>query len=562
MEIWREINQATVVYFPLIDRGTLDFENTPPTFVAADCQFSIDKGAFANTGSTPVHEGNGIYSLDLLAAEVNGQNISITVIDSATKLWEDQAIIVSTYGSASAEHAVNLNDIVRAGLTALPNFAADAAGGLPVSDLGGLDLDAKLANTNEITVARMGALTDWIDGNRLDIILDIIAEDVINIDGIVPSAAGDAMALTAAAVDDVWDEVLTGGTHAVPDSSGRRLRDLQEFGIYEMNAVWIDTVNGSAGTTDFESGTNINTVNSITDANTLAASVGLSRFMISPMSSITFVAAQENQEFSGKNWDLALGGQSISNSYITGADVTGIGTGAVEVHFEHCEMGDCTLAAAHLDDCDISGTIILSAAADYFFINCNHAGGTAIIDFGAGVLNTTVHVHGFKGAITIENMGQMGTDVLHFDSPGGQLTLAASCIGGTVNMNGTFNFVNNGSGMTINDTGAIIEAVGVAGVALTDLGGMSTAMQAEVLVEVNAALDASISELTQTQPTATPSIRTGLMLMYMAMRNKLDVQTSGTDALEIHNAAGTMIARKLLTDAGGDYSEALMMAGV
>lgn len=36
-------------------------------------------------------------------------------------------------------------DSVRAGLTALPDAAADAAGGLPISDAGGLDLDAKLA---------------------------------------------------------------------------------------------------------------------------------------------------------------------------------------------------------------------------------------------------------------------------------------------------------------------------------------------------------------------------------------------------------------------------------
>lgn len=68
-------------------------------------------------------------------------------------------------------------DGVRMGLTALPNAAADAAGGLPISDAGGLDLDTKLANTNEITVARMGALTDWINGGRLDLILDIIAAD-------------------------------------------------------------------------------------------------------------------------------------------------------------------------------------------------------------------------------------------------------------------------------------------------------------------------------------------------------------------------------------------------
>ncbi|MEL0117201.1 MAG: hypothetical protein VW739_05765, partial [Pelagibacteraceae bacterium] len=41
-------------------------------------------------------------------------------------------------------------DSVRGGLTALPNANADAAGGLPISDAGGLDLDAVLADTNEV----------------------------------------------------------------------------------------------------------------------------------------------------------------------------------------------------------------------------------------------------------------------------------------------------------------------------------------------------------------------------------------------------------------------------
>lgn len=50
-------------------------------------------------------------------------------------------------------------------------------GGLPISDAGGLDLDTKLANTNEVTAARMGALTDWINGGRLDLIIDAILVD-------------------------------------------------------------------------------------------------------------------------------------------------------------------------------------------------------------------------------------------------------------------------------------------------------------------------------------------------------------------------------------------------
>jgi hypothetical protein len=66
--------------------------------------------------------------------------------------------------------------------TAVPDAAADAAGGLPISDAGGLDLDAQLAATNEVTAARMGALTDWIDGGRLDLIIDAILNDTDLID--------------------------------------------------------------------------------------------------------------------------------------------------------------------------------------------------------------------------------------------------------------------------------------------------------------------------------------------------------------------------------------------
>lgn len=40
--------------------------------------------------------------------------------------------------------AMDSEDAIRAGLTALPNAAADAPGGLPISDAGGLDLDARL----------------------------------------------------------------------------------------------------------------------------------------------------------------------------------------------------------------------------------------------------------------------------------------------------------------------------------------------------------------------------------------------------------------------------------
>jgi len=72
---------------------------------------------------------------------------------------------------------VNLRDTVRAGLTALPNAAADAAGGLAISDAGGLDLDALNTAAVRLTATRAQVLDDWINAGRLDAILDLILAD-------------------------------------------------------------------------------------------------------------------------------------------------------------------------------------------------------------------------------------------------------------------------------------------------------------------------------------------------------------------------------------------------
>lgn len=104
MEIIRKYNAATKVLFPLIDRGGVDFESTPVTFVDADTKISKDEGTFEETDAKPSHEGNGMYSLALTADEMSAARIMITCIDSPTKTWVDQAILVATYGHASAQH--------------------------------------------------------------------------------------------------------------------------------------------------------------------------------------------------------------------------------------------------------------------------------------------------------------------------------------------------------------------------------------------------------------------------------------------------------------------------
>ncbi len=110
--------------------------------------------------------GHGYYRFDLPnAAFATGAN-SVSIQGTVTGM----IVLPQTIQLVDFDP----EDAVRMGLTALPNANADAALGLPISDAGGLDLDTKLANTNEITAARMGALTDWIDAGRLDALLDLI----------------------------------------------------------------------------------------------------------------------------------------------------------------------------------------------------------------------------------------------------------------------------------------------------------------------------------------------------------------------------------------------------
>jgi len=96
------------------------------------------------------HIGDGYYRLDLPDAAVATGANGVMVGGAVTGM-----IVIGCYVPLVDYDPY---DSVRAGLTALPNAAADAAGGLPISDAGGLDLDTQigtdidaiLADTNEL----------------------------------------------------------------------------------------------------------------------------------------------------------------------------------------------------------------------------------------------------------------------------------------------------------------------------------------------------------------------------------------------------------------------------
>lgn len=122
------------VYVPMIKRAVVDFAvgaDWSPS--AGDVKISKDGAAAANIGTLPtaVTMGNtAMWKFVFADAELQCKVLSVTVADSATKAVEDQMFNVETYGNASAMYKPDFSDSVRLGLTALPNAAAEAAGGL------------------------------------------------------------------------------------------------------------------------------------------------------------------------------------------------------------------------------------------------------------------------------------------------------------------------------------------------------------------------------------------------------------------------------------------------
>lgn len=91
----------------------------------------------------------------------------------------------------------NPQDTVRLGLTALPNAAADAAGGLPISDLGGLDLDAQVKTAIDAILVDTGTTLDGripaaLVGGRIDASVGAMAADVVTAAAIAAGAIDNA----------------------------------------------------------------------------------------------------------------------------------------------------------------------------------------------------------------------------------------------------------------------------------------------------------------------------------------------------------------------------------
>ena len=336
--------------------------------------------------------------------------------------------------------------------------------------------------------------------------------------------------LNAASIDLIWDEVLTGATHNIANSAGRRLRNLQDFGVYEGGYIWVDTVNGTAGTTDFESGTVNNPVDTIADAYTLQASIGLLGFHVLPASSITLAASSAGFGFTGANYSLDFGSQDITGStFLRSTNLSGTGTGTNGTPFviQECQLGTASLAAfGFLETVAVNGTVTLTStsgvtADSISFFSCFSGvpGTGAPTITAAGVTKTTnIQTRNWFGGIT----GIMTSDCVwshevvaggaqSFTNNGGSLEIRGSMksVVLTTTGSGTTNIVvGNGCEISVAGTGGTVNVYGMhggitdtsSGTTITDFGGDIPAGIATAQADLDIITGASgVNLLTATQ---------------------------------------------------------------
>lgn len=157
-----------------IGDSTTSLAETGVTHLTIDHLYYKREGATTSTAISPdelatedaawtaggfIHTNNGLYRLCLPIAAIAAGAAYVTISGDET----DMVVFPVTVNLVGYDPS----DGVRLGLTALPNAAADAAGGLPISDTGGQDVDAAITYLLALPSAA-NVVDEWESQSQLD----------------------------------------------------------------------------------------------------------------------------------------------------------------------------------------------------------------------------------------------------------------------------------------------------------------------------------------------------------------------------------------------------------
>jgi len=208
----RKYGAQTTIDFEVYETDGVDLR-TDWVPAQADCEVMKDGGVSTMCTNTATDEGS-TYSIVLTATEMEAARIVLKVVDAAAKVFLDKVVMIETYGNASAQHAMDFNDAVRGGLTALPNANADAAGGLPISDAGGLALDTMVGTDGKCVISTDAQdLSGTLDVNTKTLTAGAVTAAAVATDAI------DADALAADAVNEIWAKAMSDLAQGAPSAT-------------------------------------------------------------------------------------------------------------------------------------------------------------------------------------------------------------------------------------------------------------------------------------------------------------------------------------------------------
>jgi len=156
-------NTEYVFYISLTSQADTKLHQANPTFATGDAKVATDDGSPANLNTIPSVDADFTdrVKVTLSASEMNGDNITVILSDSAGAEWCDLTVNIATTAN-------QIDDLAKASVATESRLAELDSGNIPA------DVAAIVADTNELQ-------GDWANGGRLDLLLDATLADTSEI---------------------------------------------------------------------------------------------------------------------------------------------------------------------------------------------------------------------------------------------------------------------------------------------------------------------------------------------------------------------------------------------
>lgn len=154
---------ATIDGLVLIAGNDTDYKSSP-TLAAGDAKVSKDGGALANLATLPAvtPAASRLVRISLSSTEMEAARVVILLVDQTTPHeWEDQLVIIETYGHAGAAHAFDLDTAVPEAILADSANHGGSSAEITLQTVGAI---AEIFNTQKKfnCVLTFGAVSDML----------------------------------------------------------------------------------------------------------------------------------------------------------------------------------------------------------------------------------------------------------------------------------------------------------------------------------------------------------------------------------------------------------------